>query len=338
MLEDPGLDLGELSDVLREAWAMSARDFTFVAGYDMQAASYAVTTGDAPVFLKVRFGPVAAGPLDVPRALLDAGVGHVLAPVRTLAGGLAHELADGRSLVLYPYLAGQSAMAIAMTAGQWRTFGTTLRAIHDSGLERTFAGRLRSEQFDLPASGSVRRALNVATQQAPSSPSRDRLAAVLRSRTSEIEATLERTHELGARLAGQRFQHVLCHADIHAANILVTDDGGIVLVDWDGPMLAPRERDLLFVIGSRIARRVEPNEEAWFFEGYGPVPVDREAIIYYRYERILEDIGEIGRTVFDAEDQPESSRAIEVDLLETFFEPGGILATAEQVHDLPWRP
>jgi spectinomycin phosphotransferase len=145
---------------------------------------------------------------------------------------------------------------------------------------------------------------------------------------------LERAEDLGARLATRPFERVLCHADIHAANVLVADDGRIFLVDWDGPMLAPRERDLLFVIGSRIARDVEPREEAWFFEGYGEVPVDPEAIVYYRYERILEDIGVIARSVFDG-DASEESRAREVDLAESFFSPGGILETVEDVRVVP---
>ena len=99
-------------------------------------------------------------------------------------------------------------------------------------------------------------------------------------------------------------------------------------------MLAPRERDLLFVIGSRIARDVEPHEETWFFEGYGDVPVDPEAIVYYRYERILEDIGEIARSVFEDGESSLSSHASEVDLAESFFGPGGILETVEQVRTI----
>ncbi len=142
---------------------------------------------------------------------------------------------------------------------------------------------------------------------------------------------LERSQVLGRDLAARPFALVLCHADIHAANLLVADDGRILLVDWDGPMLAPRERDLLFVIGSRIARDVEPHEEAWFFEGYGRVPIDPEAIVYYRYERILEDIGEIGRSVFSDEITSEESRESEIAIAEGFFASGGILETVEQV-------
>jgi spectinomycin phosphotransferase len=329
MLEDPGFDPRALAASVRAGFGIEASGFTFVPGFDMQAASYEVASTDGRWFAKVRFGPVADAPLEVLRALLDAGVDNVLAPVRTLTSTLWHPMPAGRTLVVYPFVAGRNAMDVGMTGDQWRTFGTALRAVHDSGLEDRFADRLPAEMFALPCAAVVRSVL--AQEPSPASPAGDRLRAVLLSEHRRIGSMLDRAEELGARLSTRPFARVLCHADIHAANLLVADDGRIYLVDWDGPMLAPRERDLLFVIGGGITRKVEPQEEAWFFEGYGEVDVDREAIVYYRYERLLEDIGEIGRSVFADASVPETSREAEVRLLERVFEAGGSVDSVEQV-------
>ena len=331
MLEDPELDFGELAAVLRDAYAIQPMSITFVPGYDMRAASYDVAAADGRWFAKVRFGSAADVPLEVPRALLDAGVSNVLAPVRTLASTLSHRIDDRRTVVVYPFVAGPNAVVAGMTADQWRTFGMILRAVHDSGLQAHFGDRLPAETFALPSAAHVRKVLG----QPPSvdSPPAVRLRTFLVENGGRIGAMLERAEQLGARLRDRRFERVLVHSDIHAANVLVADDGRILLVDWDGPMLAPRERDLLFVIGSRIARDVQPPEQAWFFEGYGDVPADGEAIVYYRYERILEDIGEFARSVFD-DHLPEASRESQVALVESFFVPGGIL---ESVEHATWR-
>lgn len=329
MLEDPGLDASELAAELRAGYGIDASAFTFVPGFDMHAATYDVAAGDGRWFAKVRFAPVADAPLEVPRALLDAGVSSVLAPIRTLTSTLSHPMGEDRSLLLYPFVAGRNAVDAGMTADQWRTFGATLRGVHDCGLEAHFADRLPTETFALPSAAVVRDVM--AHEPSVNSPAADRMRANLLENGGRIGSMVDRAEQLGSRLRNRPFDLVLCHADIHAANILVADDGQILLVDWDIPMIAPRERDLLFVIGSRIARAVEPHEQGWFFEGYGEVEVDREAIIYYRYERILEDLGEFGRSVFDDPITPETARASQLELVESFFQPGGIVEAVEDV-------
>jgi spectinomycin phosphotransferase len=330
MLDDPGLNPEELRQALQSSWGLAALRFVFVPGHDMQAASYQVHAGETAFFLKVRFDPVLAAPLEVPRALLEAGVPNIPAPLRTRSSALSAPMGE-RTLMLYPFIRGRSAMAVGLTDDQWVTFGQTLRAVHDSGLESRFAQALPMERFDVPAAASVKKIREVAERQPQTSGASHRLAQVYRQQAERIDAVLARSEELGATLGERRLGRVLCHTDIHTNNILVTDAGEIHLVDWDGPMIAPRERDLWFVIGGKIARNVESHEEARFFEGYGTVSIDREAIIYYRYERFLEDLAEFGRTVFLDPLPTAAARDREVDLTESYFGPLSLLATAEQV-------
>jgi spectinomycin phosphotransferase len=322
MLEDPELPIGELSAALRGGFGVEGSDWRFVPGYDLRAATYSV---DGRWFAKVRFGPIPTAPLHVPAALAAAGVVNVLPPIPTPAGRLWQPMGEDRSLVVVPFVAGRNAMEAGMTREQWIAFGAALRAVHESATTVD----LPTDAFALPAADAVRASLD---EQAPDRESAaiDRLASVLAEREDRIGQVLERATVLGERLRRRTFERVLCHADIHAANVLVADDGRIFLVDWDGPMRAPRERDLLFVIGSRIARSVSRDEEAWFFSGYGWVDLDPEAIVFYRYERILEDIGEFARSVREDE-QSEPSRLEQIRMFESFFEPGGILEDAERV-------
>jgi spectinomycin phosphotransferase len=302
MREDPGVDTEKISASLEAHYDLSVASVAFLPiGYDPNAAVYEVVSGDAGCyFLKVRFGPIHEPGLLVPRALIDLGVRNVLAPLRTRSSDLWCPLGGypGYGIVLYPFVRGENAMVAGLSDDQWREFGATLRDVHASELGERLRGRLPLETFSLPSAVLVRRLLPLVEETGFEGAAATRLAAFLRERAGQIRGMLTRVEALGSELRTKAFEYVLCHADIHAANILVGEDGRIHLIDWDGPLIAPRERDLLFVVGSKIARTVEPREEELFFEGYGPVEVDPAALFYYRYERIIEDIGEIGKSVF----------------------------------------
>lgn len=334
MNDDPGLNSQRIAAVLAAEYDVPAATVTFLPlGHDPYAAVYEVGARDGtPYFLKVRFGPVFEPGLAVPRALIERGVPNILAPMRTRSGALWCPLGSGDdTVVLYPYIRGQNAADVGLNAQQWREFGASLRAVHDNGVEESFRDQLRTEDFTIPSAALVRQMGAIAANTAFESPAATAFAAFWREHAARIDEMLQRAETLGRTLQAKSFRTGLCHSDIHTANILVDDDGRIHLIDWDSPLIAPRERDLLFVIGSRIARTVEPEDEAAFFAGYGPVTIDPEALNYYRYERIIEDLGEFGKSVFINPRFSEEVREEEAALGRSFFEPDGDLARAETV-------
>ena len=136
MREDPGLDVDKIVASLEAHYGLRVTSATFLPiGYDRNAAVYEIVSRDGTAyFLKVRFGPVHQPSLLVPRALIDLGISNVLAPLRTRSSNLWCAL-DGYpdySIVLYPFLRGESAMVVGLSDDQWREFGSTLREVHAS--------------------------------------------------------------------------------------------------------------------------------------------------------------------------------------------------------------
>jgi len=123
---------------------------------------------------------------------------------------------------------------------------------------------------------------------------------------------------------------VLCHADLHAGNLLITPDGALYVVDWDTLILAPQERDLMFVGGGLFRnQRSAEDEIRLFYAGYGPAAVDRVALAYYRYERIVEDVAAYAEQIL-ATDAGGADRANGLRQFTSQFDPGGVVEFAQR--------
>jgi spectinomycin phosphotransferase len=342
MLRDnPEINAEIIADCLTVAYGFQPTSLTYLPiGYDLNAYVYEVISDDGrSYFVKIRSGNVYEPALDVPRALNDHGVRNVLAPLLTQSGEMWCWLDDRReqSVVVYPFIRGTDAVESGLTDDQWRTFGATLRAVHESGLAERFHDKLRFETFTLPSAAKVREILALVRANEFEGEAASQFAAILRSSADQIERSLARAEDLGRTLQARTFELVLCHSDIHAANIFVEDAGDIWLVDWDGPLIAPRERDLLFVIGSEIARTVTPREEDLFFETYGPTEIDPMALIYYRYERMIEDIGEFGYSVLvDPHLSEQARKEAAVLARDVYLTPGSYPDRVETVDRVRW--
>ncbi|HLK55410.1 MAG TPA: phosphotransferase [Chthonomonadaceae bacterium] len=331
MRQPPELSENTLIDCLRTHFDLPVVTCRYLPiGYDMNAFVYEALTAEGDsYFVKVRDGAIPLPSLLVPRLLIEQGISHILAPLRTLAQSLWCSL-ERYSVIVYPFIHGENAKLVGLSEDQWREFGATLNAIHSGGFAELLRGQVPEEAFSNPAVQVVRRLSARIEEGHFESPAAAELAAFWSERQRLISHLLDRAETLAGHLQRIPFENVLCHADIHGANILVSEEGDIHLVDWDGPLLAPRERDLLFVVGSRIACTVLPHEESWFFEGYGEVEINRTALTYYRYERVIEDIGEASKRAFGEIEASEEVRAEEAEHIRMQFLPGNMLEAALQ--------
>lgn len=324
MLEKPDLQDEQIIQTLRAHYDLPVNSVEFLPiGNDATAWVYrADADGEGKFFLKVKKGDIDAPSLSVPHFLREQGIEQVVAPLPTTTGALWAGL-DSFALILHPFVEGPTGMDAGLSDDQWRTFGAALRRIHEARLPADLAGQVRRETF-VPQWSRMVRELDAQMGGGFDDPYRRELAACWADRREEIIRIVKRCEELGRRLSRRSGPFVLCHTDIHTANILLDADHSLHIVDWDTPMLAPVERDLMFI---RDGVTIQTHTERCFFEGYGETNIDPVALAYYRYEWVVQEIGDYGERVFLA-DSGQETKADSVQGFRQLFDPGDVADVA----------
>jgi spectinomycin phosphotransferase len=321
MLEPPALSEELINARLWDEYALRAQRLTFLPlGADVNTAVYRVEVAEADYFLKLRKGDFDEISVAVPHFLHQQGLGTIIAPLATRSGQLWGLLDDYR-MILYPFVDGQDGYARSLSPGQWRAFGSTMRAIHNAGLPPELRRRISSEDFSPRWRERVRAfqsQVEGGAQAEFTDPIAAQLVAFMRGHRAEITHLVEHTEQLAALMQARAQPWVLCHGDVHPGNLLLpsADPSALYIVDWDNPFYAPRERDLALVGGTYAWRRAE--DMALFYHAYHSMEVDAQveidptALRYYRCERIVVDIAEFCQqllaTTQGGEDRAESYR------------------------------
>jgi spectinomycin phosphotransferase len=142
-----------------------------------------------------------------------------------------------------------------------------------------------------------------------------------------IHTVVTSLETLGGMLQRRTLPRVICHADLHPANLLRDPVGHIFVLDWDEVMLAPKERDFLFIKDSSAVSSALPGTPA-FWEGYGVVEIDWMALTYYRYERVIQDLIACAQEVCFRADLGEGTKADSAQGFQTILAEGGEIDAA----------
>lgn len=330
MLDKPNIQDQTIIDCLREKYALPIRQVTFLPlGADRNTAVYrAETENEATYFAKVRLDDFNEMSLVVPKLLQEQGVPHIVAPLATHNGKFWVHV-NGFYLSVYPFITGRDGHDAGLTDAHWIEFGQTLKGIHKAVLSPEVATQIPQEGF----SGQCRERVQQFQQQIEKTSFEDPISAALanlfKKQRAVINTLIQRSECLGTVLQKNLPPFVLCHADIHAWNMLIQADGTFYVVDWDTIILAPKERDLMFVASGLFGKaRTSEQEEALFYTGYGDkTQVDPVGLAYYRYERVVRDIAEYCEEIFLTEPGGES-RSQGLRQLSLQFEPGGVVDMA----------
>ncbi len=292
MLEKPDLHDNQIVTCLRTGYGMPVTALTFLPlGADRDTAVYRAVASDGVLFfVKLRKGSFDETAVVLPRFLSQQGISQIIAPRVSTTGQLWEDLGAFKVMV-YPFVTGRDAYAVPLADRQWVDLGRALRRIHTVTLPPALGGHIQRESYAPRWRETVRAYLDRAPAGVSHDPVAVKTAALLHEQRAVILDLVGRTERLAQVLVNRPPEFVLCHADIHAGNVLIQDDGHFYIVDWDNPILAPKERDLMSIGAGLMGGWQSPQEEEMlFYQGYGPTALDPVALAYYRYERIIDDI------------------------------------------------
>jgi spectinomycin phosphotransferase len=321
---------------LRDRYARTLVSLESLAlGLDTTAQVYRATDDAGGVyFIKARSRALYSASCLAPRYLADQGVTAIVAPLPTTDGALWARLTPPEGawvIALYPYITGVSGWRPGMTDAQWHATGEIVRRIHDTGLPTEVITSLRGETFDV--SDYARAVQTFAARFAAvldvgDTAAERALREQWQTRRATIHTLVDAMRTLAERLRGHAGPYVLCHGDLHPGNLLRDGAAGAHVVDWDDVLLAPKERDFLFV--GEPAGDGSGQADTPFFQGYQPKEIDWVAVTYYRCERVVQDVIECAHEVCFRDDLEAGAKADAARLFGDLFTPDGNMDAARR--------
>lgn len=329
MLEKPDLQDEKIKACLEGNYGLRISEIAFLPlGADMNTAVYrAVSDNEIPYFVKLRKGSFEETIVMLPKFLNGIGISNIIAPLATKEGQLWASL-ENIKVILYPFIDGRNGYGVDLTDRHWFEFGTVLKRIHTVDLPSSIKDQILRETYSPQWREMVKIFMGRVEGESFIDPVAQKLAEYLKTKHDEIFDLIRHTERLALALQTESPALVVCHSDIHAGNILIDSNDRLYIVDWDNPILAPKERDLMFVGGAQgFTGHTLAEEETLFYRGYGQTQVNQSALAYYRYERIIQDIAAFCEQLF-LTDEGGDDREQAFEYLTSNFLPNGTLETA----------
>jgi spectinomycin phosphotransferase len=333
MLEKPDIPDDIIISRFQEEYGIRVAKLTFLPlGADSRTAVYLVISDNGKAyFLKLRKKFREAIVL-VPLFLRENGIQEILIPLETRSRQRWADCGEYK-LILYPFIEGRNGFERDLTDQHRQILGAAFKGIHTAQVPQELKELIRKETFSSEWRDDMRLFQAKVENKNSSDSTAAKLAEFIKSRQGEISRLIGRAEQLALQLQGQSANLVLCHSDIHGGNILISNTGELYIVDWDDPILAPRERDLMFIGGGIDELWKSERETARFYKGYGKTEIDLAALAYYRYERVIEDLVVICEQVL-LTDEGGADRERSLGWFTSNFEPGQTIQIADNTYKL----
>jgi len=205
-------------------------------------------------------------------------------PLLTKAGELKINF-ESNLLAIFNFIKGKNQDNVKLSNKELVKVSELLASVHKN-TRKIELEKAPIEKFNIGFKDELINGINILEQNKRlNNKYKVKLAKLLIPMKNETIRLLEKTVKLGKFIRLKESDFVLCHTDPIHQNLILNKNHDVFLIDWDGVKLAPKEHDLWFYLWDN------PNLFLTSYENiYGSLTLDREAVIFYFYYRILEDL------------------------------------------------
>jgi len=246
VLTESKIDRSLLKKVIQEKFGISVISLTLVPKWETARACIVESSNHANFFLKIYSDDSI--PDSSCRFAHDLyakmGITNITNPLATSNGQMRIQL-GGFHIALFDLISGTTAEQHKLTERQLERLGELLAKIHQS---KTIIGEYSvREHFEIPFKNRLVAIFNDMSKISGSSTKyKTQLKLFLEPHRQKFLEELETMGELQRRLRRKNLEFVNCHGEPSPGNVLSSNSGEVYLLDWDDPIFAPKEKDLLF--------------------------------------------------------------------------------------------
>lgn len=310
------LDEKELKTLVEKEYKLQISNLTFLPKGEVSWVYVIECENGTKYLLKIHKAKVL--PTERFKLLSDlhekAGINGLTYPLPTKDGALQIEIL-GYPSVVFNYIEGKTAQESKPTSEDYEKFGSLLAQIHQA--VKTIDYPIK-ETFDIPEKNNFLKVLAYVKETADKIGGLKKEALdILNPLLNRLEEELANLESLQSQLRNSELDFVLCHGEPSPGNIMVGNNGNVYLIDWDEPIIAPKEKDLLF-----FGQTLEPTLKG-YTQHSGDATINKDVERFYSLLWNINEIADWGDRIFFAKSSEEELKH-SLDQLKDFLDYSGL--------------
>jgi spectinomycin phosphotransferase len=244
MISEPNIDKSNLIELLEDNFNFKVGNITFNPKGEA-SWSYFVDIGDEKYFLKLfKIQDFNLAPFEfTARLFSECEIKNIIHPIKTTSDKIFVSFEDFK-LVLFGFIDGKTIREQPLNESQLEELGELLVKVHNS--KDIIGAYPQKEEFDNPHKNDINKIYESLEKLDDLNEIKEKTKQLYLDYKDKFLDEQNKLEELINKLKDQNIEFVNCHGEPSPGNVMVSNDGQIFLIDWDFPLFAPKEKDLLF--------------------------------------------------------------------------------------------